>query len=103
MFSGLQEIFLILLIVLAIFFLPRLTGRRPAAVAPGRVNRRPRPRLSGPLRSAILASLAWLFLTAVYIEPWQRDLTRYLYAGAAPVALFWGILWIVAGFRNRRR
>lgn len=103
MFSGLQEIFLILLVVLAIFLLPRLTGRRQAAAVPGPVNRRPRPRLSGPLRSAILASLAWLFLTAVYYEPWQRDLARYLFAGAAPVSLFWGILWIVAGFRNRRR
>ncbi|MFZ0726762.1 MAG: hypothetical protein WAO07_14885 [Desulfobacterales bacterium] len=103
MFSGLQEILLILLIVLAIFFLPRLAARRRAPVAPDRVTRRPRPRLSGPLRTAILASLVWLFLTAVHFEPWQRNLTPYLYAGAAPVALFWGVLWIVTGFRQRRK
>ncbi len=103
MFSGLQEILLILLIVLAIFFLPRLAARRPSAAADGRVNRRPRPRLSGPLRTAILASLVWLFLTAVYFKPWQQDLSPYLYTGAAPVALFWGILWIVAGFRRHRK
>ncbi|MFZ0613393.1 MAG: hypothetical protein WAM73_14235 [Desulfobacterales bacterium] len=103
MFSGLQEILLILLIGLAIFFLPRLAARRQAPVANSQVNRRPRPRLSGPLRTAILASLVWLFLTAVHFEPWQRDLSPYLYTGAAPVALFWGVLWIVAGFHKHRK
>jgi hypothetical protein len=52
---------------------------------------------------AILGSIAWLFLTALYFEPWHRDLSPYLYAGAGPVALFWGILWIAAGFRKHRK
>jgi hypothetical protein len=103
MFSGLQEILLILLIVLAIVFLPRIIGRRQTPVATGRGRRRPYLELSGPLRLAILGSIAWLFLAAVYFEPWHRDLPPYLYAGAGPVAVFWGVLWIVAGFRKHRK
>ena len=102
MFSGIQEILLILLIVLAIVFLPRITGRRHTPVADGRTKHRPYLKLSGFLRLSILGSIAWLFLTAVYFEPWHRHLPPYLYAGAAPVALFWGILWIAAGFRKHR-
>jgi hypothetical protein len=52
---------------------------------------------------SILGSIAWLFLTAVYFEPWHRELPPYLYAGVGPVALFWGILWIAAGFRKHRK
>ena len=103
MFSGIQEILLILLIVLAIVFLPRMTGRRQTPVAKGHGRRRPYLRLSGPLRLAILGSIAWLFMAAVYFEPWHRDLPPFLYAGAGPVALFWGILWIAAGFRKNRK
>ena len=103
MFSGLQEILLIVFIVLAIVLLPRITGRRRAPVATGRVGRRSYLKLSGSLRLAILGSLVWLFLAAVYFEPWHRDPSLYLYAGAGPVVLFWGILWIVAGFRKHRK
>lgn len=103
MFSGLQEILLILLIVLAIVFLPRMTGRRQTPVATGRGRRRPDLKLSGPLRLAILGSIAWLFVVAVHFYPWHRDLSGFLYAGAGPVLLFWGVLWIVAGFRRHRK
>ena len=103
MFSGIQEILLILIIVLAIVFLPRITGRRQASVVNGRSRRRPHLKLSGPLRLAILGSIAWLFLTAVYFDPWHRALPPYLYFGAGPVLLFWGILWIAVGFRNHRK
>ena len=103
MFSGIQEILLILLIVMAIVFLPRITGRRQTPFANGRVKHRPYLKLSGSLRLSILGSIAWLFLTAVYFQPWHRDLPPYLYAGAGPVALFWGILWIAAGFRKHRK
>ncbi len=74
MFSGIQEILLILLIVLAIVFLPRITGRRQTPVDNGRGRHGPYLKLSGPLRLAILGSIAWLFLTAVYFEPWHRAL-----------------------------
>jgi len=103
MFSGLQEILLILLIVLAIVILPRITGRRQTPVATDRGRRRPYLKLSGPLRLAILGSIAWLFIAAVHFDPWHRDLPGFLYAGAGPVFLFWGVLWIVAGFRKHRK
>ena len=103
MFSGLQEILLIVFIVLAIVFLPRITGRRRTPAATGRGRRRSYLKLSGSLRLAILGSLVWLFLTAVYFEPWHRALPLYLCTGAGPVVLLWGVLWIVAGFRKHRK
>ncbi len=103
MVSGIQEILLILLIVLAIVFLPRMTARRQPPGANGRTIRRPAPKLSGRLRLAILTSILWLFSAALYLEPWHRGLPAFLCAGVGPVALFWGTLWIVAGFRKHRR
>jgi hypothetical protein len=102
MFSGIQEILLLLLVVAAVVLLPRLVGRRQTPTISGRLVRHHPAKLSGAMRAAILGSVLWLCLTAVYFEPWQRGFSSYLLAGAGPVALFWGILWTVAGFRHRR-
>ena len=103
MFSGIQEILLILLIVLAVVFFaahnrspPNTCCRWPGQTQP----------LSETLRSLAvghsgLDCLAFsdggLFRTLASGSP------PYLYAGAGPVALFWGILWIAAGFRKHRK
>lgn len=102
MFSGFQEILLIGLIVLGVIFLPRLSGRR--RIPPNDTNKSPRTpvRLTGFLRLTIFVSMAWLLATAAYLEPWKRPGPQYLLVGAGPVLLFWGLYWIVSGFRKYR-
>jgi len=103
MFSGIQEILLLLVIVVALIMLPRILerGRRsspsPASLSKGRLP------LTGRMRLAIFASVIWLLGSAVYFQPWRNDLATFFYYGLLPVALIWGLIWVVAGFRSRRR
>jgi hypothetical protein len=98
--SGWQEILLILVILGVILMLPRRGGRsaRGPAVA------RPRRRLTGPWRLAVLLSLLWPAATAVWLQPWGAPdaLVRFVWLGAAPVAAAWALGWVIAGFRRPR-
>ncbi len=100
--SGIQEILVIVGIILAIVFIPRVTSRnqsrRPHAVQ----LRNPVARLTGRMRLAIIASLIWLFGAAVYFEPWNTDLQSFLYIGVGPILLGWSVGWVVSGFRKRK-
>lgn len=102
MFSGIQEILLILLILAAVFFLPRLLGRRAPSVPARQAKGNPLQRLSGSMRAAVLGSILWLLVAAFYFEPWKRELSTYVLVGFGPVVLLWGMFWIAAGFRKNR-
>ena len=102
MLSGVQEILLIIAILMAILFIPRMTGRYRSQG----INK-PRPlfsriHLSGRHRLALLASLLWPLGIAVYLEPWHSSVVTYLYYGLGPVVLCWGIWWVLAGFGEKR-
>ena len=98
MFSGIQEILVLVVIILGILFLPRILNRgqekRPAVPRPAIV-------ISGAMRVAISASVLWPALMAVYVQPWEKDLSRYLFLGVGPVALLWLIYWVFTGFRKK--
>ena len=98
MFSGIQEILVLVIIILGILFLPRILNRgqekRPAAPRPAIV-------ISGKIRLAIAASVLWPAVMAVFIQPWEKDLSRYLFLGVGPVAIIWIIYWVLTGFRKR--
>lgn len=103
MFSGLQEILLIALIVLGIMVLPRLLDRRRFPASDSHSKSGIRLRLTGFLRLAIFVSIAWLLATAAYLEPWEHPGQQYIFVGAGPVAVFWGLSWIISGFRKYRK
>ena len=98
MFSGIQEILVLVVIILGILFLPRILNRgqekRPAVPRPAIV-------ISGTMRVAISASVLWPALMAAYMQPWEKDLHRYLFIGVGPVALLWLIYWVFTGFRKK--
>jgi hypothetical protein len=100
--SGVQEILLIILLILALVILPRIFSPKqpPAAAVSVRAER---SLLSGKFRLAILISFLWLFgLSAVY-APWRGQWLAYFYAGCGPLIVVWGLYWVVSGFRSRRR
>ena len=96
--SGISEILVLVIIVLVIFFIPRMLAKseaqRPA---------KPPVELSGKLRLAIAASIVWPALVAAFIQPWREDLVLFLYFGLGPVLLGWGAFWIITGFRRYRQ
>jgi hypothetical protein len=98
MFSGIQEILVLLIIVLGILFLPRILNR-------GQENRSAVPRpaivISGKMRLAIAASVLWPAVMAAFMQPWTKDLIPYLYLGVGPVALIWITYWVSTGFRKK--
>jgi hypothetical protein len=98
---GFTEILIIIAIILAIFVLPKRLGRQPEPV------KRPQKRISrlnGWQRMAILLSILWLSSLALYLKPWINDINDwyiYIYAGIGPVVLYWGIFWIIKGFKKK--
>ena len=99
MFSGIQEILLLVAIILGILFLPRILNRgqreektiasKPAAV------------LSGKMRLAIAASVLWPAVVAAFMQPWKEDLVPFLYIAIGPALLFWIVFWVFTGFRRK--
>jgi hypothetical protein len=98
MFSGIQEVLLIVLIVLGIFLVPRMMGPKPEAKQP--IVRRPARSISWRLRLCIVLSILWPLCCAVYFKPWNQDILRFSVIGIGPVVLGWSVSWILAGMRR---
>lgn len=94
--SGIQEILVVLLVIVILFYLPRRTGQKGASPVAGS-----RRSLSGRMRLAVLASLIWLAIASYLTQPWQNDILPFAFYGLGPVTLAWGIFWVVVGYRNR--
>ncbi len=103
MFTGTQEIFVLIIIAVLLFVLPRLFSRNQ----PRRTREISLPEsislLSGRMRLAVVVSILWPLLVIAYIKPWSSGtLDAALTIGIGPVVLGWSIRWIIAGFRKRR-
>jgi hypothetical protein len=100
MFSGIQEILIIVLIISGIFLVPRMMTPRPA---PRKVVMRRGPlKLSWVLRLAVILSTLWPVACALYFRPWQQNLIPFAAVGIGPVAVGWSIKWVLAGIKNKR-
>jgi hypothetical protein len=100
MFSGIQEILIILLIISGIFLLPRMMN--PRQVPQKVVLRRAPLMLSWTLRLAIILTILWPVAWALYFKPWQQDLVPFATVGLGPVLIGWGLKWVLAGMKNKR-
>ncbi|WP_373499887.1 hypothetical protein [Desulfococcus sp.] len=96
--SGFQELLVIVLIIVAIVFMPRIVPRRGERPAPGG---RPRKALSGRMRLGIAFSVFYIGGMAAWLVPWQSDPLAFLWAGVGPVLAGWLICWVAAGFPGR--
>jgi hypothetical protein len=100
MFSGIQEILLIMLIILGIIIIPRMMKPRPDP--PKIVFQRSSLRLSWTLRLAIVLSILWPAAWAFYFRPWKQDLSSFVALGLGPVVIGWSLKWVLAGMKNKR-
>jgi len=61
----------------------------------------------GFLRIGIVLSVLWLFVMAFEHSMWQRggilgnNLDDFVAQGVLPLVIFWGLVWAIAGFRNK--
>ncbi|MDT8273258.1 MAG: hypothetical protein RRA35_08695 [Desulfomonilia bacterium] len=99
--SGIQEITLIAVLILAILYLPRLVSGKRAVSSKASSLLFSLRRLSGSVRLALVGSFLWIFIAAVLIKPWNEQLMMVLYLGIAPVIIAWSIWWVILGFRRK--
>ena len=97
-----NEILVIIAIALAIFMLPRLTGKR---IEKGGRQTGVISRMTGWVRLAVMASILWPAAMVFFLKPWNGNWPMFLYVGIGPVVLSWGVFWVLSGFRKggRRR
>lgn len=95
--SGIQEILVVAVVILILFYLPKRTADsriEKSTFAPWT--------FSGKMRLAILASLIWLAVAAYLLQPWQKTIYPFIYFGIGPVALAWGVGWVITGYRKHK-
>ena len=98
MFSGIQEILVLVIIILGILFLPRILNRGGEK---RQAESKPAIALSGKMRLAIAGSVIWPALLAAFMLPWKKDPLPYLYLAIGPVAIVWIVYWVVNGYRKK--
>lgn len=103
MFTGSQEILVLIIIAVLLFVLPRMFSRNQSKKTSDVSFSDTVSMLSGRMRLAIIASFIWPVLSAVYIKPWADGLDLFLYIGIGPVLLGWSIRWIITGFRKHNQ
>jgi len=94
--SGIQEILVVAVVILILFYLPKRTVARHKEQSTMAFRN-----LSGKIRLAIFASLIWLAVAAYLLQPWQKTFYPFIYFGFGPVALVWGVAWVIIGYRRQ--
>ena len=102
MFSGLQELLLLILLILGLLILPRVLSSKRSPGLDEPKSALPPFKLSGPKRVIIVISIAWPVISAAILKPWQTDPSRFLFIGVLPVALIWALMWVLGGFKSPR-
>lgn len=96
MLAGIQELLTIGLIILCLFFLPRLFRGTQSNY---HKKVRPESKISGKMRLGIVISFL-LPVTMIFLfKPWEGDLILFISVGILPVALGWAGLWVKDGFK----
>ena len=101
-----QEILIVAAIAVAIFFLPRLMGKKPAPES--EPNSKPCRRnvvtvLTGWMRLAILVTILWIAGCAAFLKPWEGNQFLFFCITLGPALVFWGGVWVWFGYKKYRR
>lgn len=109
-----QEILVVVAIALAIFFVPRLMGRKSSSeekqhsISPPRFKspsdtRARKTGLTGRMRLAILMTFVWVSACAAFLKPWEGSKWLFIFLSLGPVTVFWGGVWVWFGYKKYRR
>lgn len=97
-----QEILVVAVIAAALFFIPRLMGKRPVPEDKPRSRRAVTP-LTGRMRLAILITALWISAGAAFLKPWTGDTFLFFLTSLGPAMVFWGGIWVWSGYQKYRR
>ena len=112
--SEMQEILVLVIVVLAVIFVPRLMPRKPASTS-GTQNRiQSRAKLpdqgveksfvlTGWMRLVVVITFLWIAGCAVYFKPWEGGSLLFFCLTLGPTVVLWGGLWVWFGYKKYRR
>ena len=89
--TGVSEILVLILLISCILILPRMFKPQPTGNPKKKIARLPRK-----IRAAIVASILYPIAVALVIKPWEGHLLKAAVIGLVPVAVAWGVYWVVA-------
>ena len=95
---GINEIVLVVVIAIGLFFLARKSPRRPVM----KPVFSPKEKIGGWKRLSIVASIFWPTFIGIYLEPWRNNALHFIYFGIMPVAVVWGIAWVIDGYKKEK-
>ena len=101
---GPQELMLLALVAIGVFVLRRVIRAqlpeesRPLDSPPPAA---PEPRIPAPMRLALVATGIFVVVAALVLRPWARDPLSFFSYGILPVAIAWGLGWVMAGVGRR--
>lgn len=98
MLSGIREIIIIGCVLIGLFLLPRLLRVRKGSADAGPMGAAKKSN-DGIMRLALLLTGLWIALALILLTPLEGGLLPFFAAGVLPVALGWGIRWVVLGFK----
>jgi hypothetical protein len=99
MLSGIKEVVIVVCVLVGLFMLPRFIRLGGSKSASGEGQKQPGRKIQGLMRIAILFSVLWVVGAAVLLNPSSGRILPFLGGGVLPVAMGWGIRWVVLGFK----
>lgn len=93
--TGISEILVLILLICGLLIVPRMMKPAPKASAP-----KPKKPLSAGMRTGIVVSLVLPMTAAMVVRPWEGNILIFFSTGILPVALGWGLFWILSARRN---
>lgn len=103
MISGIQEVLLIVVILLAILFIPRMMAPKRRVAPKTAFQMRRLVNLSVRWRLALAVTFLWLLGGTLYFRPWQAGSEQFLFFGVGPVIIGWCVAWVIAGYLSHRK
>jgi hypothetical protein len=95
---GINEIVLVAVIALSLFFFARRSHKRPVMQPVFSFKEK----IGGWKRLGIAASIFWPIFMGIFLEPWSNNPLHFIYFGILPVAAVWGIAWVIDGYKKEK-
>lgn len=95
--TGISEILVLILLICGLLIIPRMF--KPAPTKAGTALK-PAKSFSAKMRAGIVASVLVPVAAALILQPWKGNALVFFTAGILPVALAWGLFWILSARKH---
>ena len=96
--TGVSEILILILLITCILILPRMFKQVPKQKSS---SKKKFSRIPVNLRLYIVLSFIWPSIMALYLKPWNNNITSFVSYGIVPVIMIWAVAWIIAGKKKQ--